>query len=300
MLLALERPGVFPPEQRAQVTAAACSLPNQLDCPLSRWSHTELARHLAQSADLPPVSPSTIQRWLRSECLRPWRFHSWQHIHSPELFLERARPVLQLYAQAANLLAEGSWVVCVDKKTSLQAREREQAPRGARQGKPMLLSPRYHRRGACQLFAGLSVADGKVFGTTRARKCFADFQAFVSGVMLEEARRRGVHKLVVILDNGPTHAPKQFEAWLRKEIAARGWEMEVEVAWLPTNASWLDQIEIWFSVLQRKLLQPNHFHSPEEVAESIEQFMVRYNETARPIKWTYTVQQLEQKLGMQS
>ena len=83
-------------------------------------------------------------------------------------------------------------------------------------------------------------------------------------------------------------------------MAAARAVVAVEVAWLPTNASWLDQIEIWFSVLQRKLLQPNHFHSPEEVAESIEQFMVRYNETARPIKWTYTVPQLEQKLGMQS
>ncbi len=105
---------------------------------------------------------------------------------------------------------------------------------------------------------------------------------------------------MVILDNGLTHAPKQFEAWLRKEIAARGWEIEVEVKWLPTNASWLDQISIWFSGLQRKLLQPTHFHSLEEVAQAIEQFMVRYNQTARPIKWTYTVQHLERKLGMHS
>ncbi len=295
-----EHPGVFPPAQRAQVTAAACSLPKQTGCPLARWSHTELARQLAHTADLPPISPATIQRWLRTECLRPWRFHAWQHIHAPEHFLERARPVLQLYAHADTLLTQGTWVVCVDEKTSIQAREREQAPRGARPGKPMLLSPLYRRRGACHLFAGLSVADGQVFGTTHARKRFVDFQAFVRSVLLEEARRRGVQKLVVILDNGTTHAPKQFEGWLRAEVAARGWALEVAVQWLPTNASWLDQIEIWFSILQRKLLQPNHFHSPDDVATAIERFMRHYNQTARPIKWTYTVQKLERKLGMHS
>ncbi len=164
----------------------------------------------------------------------------------------------------------------------------------------MLLSPRYRRRGACHLFAGLSVADGQVVGTTRAGKRFMDFQAFVRGVLLEEARRRGVQQLVVILDNGTTHAPKQFEAWLEQEVAARGWGLEVAVHWLPTNASWLDQIEIWFSILQRKLLQPNHFHSPADVAAAIAQFIRHYNQTARPIKWTYTVQKLERKLGMHS
>lgn len=300
MLRVLGHPGVFPPEHRAAVTAAACALPKQSDCPLARWSHTELARHLTHTAGLPPISPSTIRRWLRTECLRPWRFHAWQHIQSPERFLERARPVLQHYAQADLLLAQGTWVVCVDEKTSIQAREREQVPRGARPGKPLLLSPRYHRRGACTLFAGLSVADGKVFGCTRARKCLADFEAFVRTPLLPEARQRGVQQLVVLLDNGPTHAPKQLEAWLRTELVARGWPMEVAVCWLPTNASWLDQIEIWFSVLQRKLLQPKHFHSPDDVAQAITQFMVRYNQTARPLRWTYTVQKLERKLGMHS
>ena len=103
-----------------------------------------------------------MRRWLLGERLRPWRYHSWQHIHDPQAFLERARPVLELYSRAQALLDAGTWVVGVDEKTSIQAREGEEAPRAAHVGKPVLVSARYRRHGACHLFAALSVADGKV------------------------------------------------------------------------------------------------------------------------------------------
>jgi transposase len=95
-----------------------------------------------------------------------------------------------------------------------------------------------------------------------------------------------------------THAPKQLESWLHSQTEANGWPLTIDVVWLPTNASWLDQIEIWFSVLQRKLLQPNHFKRLEELAEAILTFISCQNQTAKPIRWTYTVEKLEQKLGM--
>jgi hypothetical protein len=76
-----------------------------------------------------------------------------------------------------------------------------------------------------------------------------------------EARRRQVHSVALILDNGTTHAPKQLEHWLHEQAVKHGWGLTFQIHWLPTNASWLDQIEIWFSILQRKLLQPNHFVS---------------------------------------
>jgi transposase len=117
-------------------------------------------------------------------------------------------------------------------------------------------------------------------------------------VVIPEALRRGVHTLKLILDNGSTHAPKQLESWLQSQIEGNGWPLTIEVVWLPTNASWLDQIEIWFSVLQRKLLQPNHFKSLEELAEAILTFISCQNQTAKTIRWTYTVEKLEQKLGM--
>jgi hypothetical protein len=111
--LALEHRGVFPPEVRAQVTATACSLPRQIGAPLARWSRSEIARWIADSLPSPAPSASTVGRWLKAERICPWRYHAWQHIHDPKQFLQRARPVLQVYAQALTLLREGSWSVCL-------------------------------------------------------------------------------------------------------------------------------------------------------------------------------------------
>jgi hypothetical protein len=221
----------------------------------------------------------------------------WQHIHDPQAFLARARPVLQLYAEASALLCRGTWVVCVDEKTSIQAREAEQAPRAARGRHVRRQSPRYKRRGARHLIAGLSVADGQVLGQCSERKRFVDFQGFITTVLLPEAVRRGVQTIALIVDNGTTHAPKQLEMWLREQAAEQGWGVTFQVYWLPKNASWLDQIEIWFSILQRKLLQPNHFVSVAALEKAIADFIAYYNQTAKPIKWSYTVEKLERKLG---
>jgi hypothetical protein len=289
--------GVFPPLVRAQATATACSLPCAHGVSLARWSRAELVRQLAQQPALARVSKGTIGRWLRSEHIRPWRYRMWQHIQNPTAFLSRAGSVLQLYAQASSLLSSGTWLVCVDEKTSIQAREAEQAPRPAIRGQRQCQSPRYSRRGARHLIAGLSVADGKVVGQCHKRKRFVDFQAFITEVLLPEAKRRGVQRVGLIVDNGPTHAPKQLERWLQEQAKAQGWGLTFQVYWLPKNASWLDQIEIWFSILQRKLLQPNHFVSVTALEQAIAQFIARYNQTAKPIKWTYTVEKLERKLG---
>jgi hypothetical protein len=252
---------------------------------------------VAQDPTLPRISASTVGRWLKAERLRPWRYHAWQHIHDPVSFLQRARPVLEAYGQARALLRAGTWLLCLDEKTSIQAREGEQPPRPARSGKPMRHEARYHRRGARHLFAGLSIADGKVYGTCRRRKCFVDFQAFVQQEIIPEALRRQIHTVTFILDNGTTHAPKQLEGWLREQEHACEGRLRFQVLWLPPNASWLDQIEIWFSLLQRKHLQPNHFVSTTALETSLNEFIAYYNQAAKPINWTYTVEKLEQKLG---
>jgi hypothetical protein len=102
----------------------------------------------------------------------------------------------------------------------------------------------------------------------------------------------------LILDNGSTHAPKRLESWLAEETAQGAQPMIMEICWLPPNASWLDQLEIWFSMLQRQLLQPNHFPHLEGLLHSLMHFMTTYNRTAKPIKWSYTVDRLKCKLGM--
>ncbi len=266
--------------------------------PFVRWSNAEIARQLVTLGTVESIAASTVGRWLASERIKPWRYHSWQHILEPEVFLERARPVLQLYEQAKTLLKKGVWVVCVDEKTSIQARQRPQAPDPAVPGHPVHVSHRYKRKGALHLFAALSVADGKVYGMPRLRKRFVDFQAFLRGKVIPEALARGVHTIALILDNGTTHAPKRLERWLEEQIEANGWELKIQIYWLPANASWLDQIEIWFSILQRKLLQPNHFERLGCLRQALLAFIAYHNQTAKPIRWSYTVEQLEQKLGV--
>src|SRR6266700_3435695 len=208
-------PRRFSSEARAQVTALACSLPRSHGIPLAHWSRAELARYVATIPTLPTISARTIGRWLPAEQIRPWRFHSWQHIQDQETFLQRARPVLQLYEQAHALLQDGTWVVCADEKTSIQAREAEQAPCPSIPKHALHQSPRYHRRGALHLLAGLSVADGLVYGQCSSRKRFIDFRSFLQTDLIPEALRRGVHTLALILDNGPTHAPKYSRSQMR-------------------------------------------------------------------------------------
>lgn len=264
----------------------------------ARWSNAEIARLLVVLGVVSHIAASTVGRWLAAEKVKPWRFHNWQHILNPQVFLERARPVLELYNHAKEWLAQGVWIVCADEKTSIQARERREPPEPAVPGHPVHVSHRYKRQGALHLFAALSVVDGWVGGLCQQRKRFVDFQAFVLEVVIPEAMRRGVHTVALILDNCSTHAPKQLEGWLEQQRVALGWTVSVQVFWLPTNASWLDQIEIWFSVLQRKLLTPNHFESVEALTAAILAFIAHRNKTAKPIQWTYTIEKLEEKLGV--
>jgi hypothetical protein len=266
--------------------------------PLSRWSLSEIAARLVLLELVVSIATSTLSRWLQAEKIKPWRYHSWQHILDPQAFLERARPVLELYQQAVDLLAQGIWVVCVDEKTSIQAREAEQAPRSAAAGYPVQMAPRYKRHGALNLFAGLSVADGVKYGQLFDRKRFVDFQAFLLETIIPAALARGMHTIKLILDNGTTHAPKQLETWLQSTCELNQWPLTFEVYWLPARASWLDQIEIWFSVLQRQVLQPNHFVDLDHLAQSILDFIRYDNQSPTPIHWTYTVDKLEAKLGI--
>ena len=283
---------------RAQATALACSRPREKGVPLTRWSNSEIARRLIALGVVLQIAASTVGRWLAEEKIKPWRYHSWQHILDPQTFLDRARPVLQLYEDAREWLKQGVWIVCADEKTSIQARQRPQPPDPAAPGHPVHVSHRYERQGALHFFGALSVVDGLVYGLCRERKRFVDFQALLLEVIIPEALRRGVHTVALILDNSTTHAPKQLERWLQEQCEIHGWALSIQVFWLPTNASWLDQIEIWFSILQRKLLQVNHFESLAVLEKAILDFVAHYNQTAKPIQWSYTVEKLEKKLGM--
>ena len=116
-------------------------------------------------------------------------------------------------------------------------------------------------------------------------------------VIIPEALQPGVHSIKLILDNSTSHAAMQLEDWLQTQIESCGWSLTIEAFWLPENASWLNQIEVWFSVLQRKLLQSNYFQSRHHLKAAIDGFVRFKIRSAKPIQWTYTVEKLETNLG---
>lgn len=281
----------FTPLQRAQVVALACSAPRQYGQPWQRWSGEKLAQVVVKQQIVAAIAPSTIRRWLRADKIKPWRYHSWQHSTDPQ-FVERATPVLDLYAQAPALQAQGELTVCTDEKTSIQARQRVTATKAPAPSEVMQVADRYKRMGALQLFCALVVASGLTFVQTRLTKKFVDFKAFLLA-FFQSALCIGVTVVHLILDNGPTHAPKQLGTWLASlELA-----FEVRLYWLPRYASWLDQVEIIFSKVQRDVLTPNDFPSLLALERNLHAYFTELNTHPKPIQWTYTKTKLLAKFG---
>ena len=235
----------FTPLQRAQITALAGSAPRAHGKPWPRWSGEKLAQVAVEQQIMEHISPGTIRTWLRADKIKPWRYHSWQHSTDPH-FVDKATPVLDLYEHAQALAAQGEAVVCSDEKTSIQARQRVSATKAAAPGYPVHVADRSKRMGAVQLLCALVVASGMPFARTRSGRKFADCKAFL-WELFQSALCAGLKVVHLMLDNGATHAPKQLGAW----IASLALACEVRMYWLPTHASWLDQVEIIFSKVQR-------------------------------------------------
>lgn len=281
----------FTPLQRAQVVALACSAPRQYGKPWQRWSGEKLAQVAVEERIVESIAPGTIRTWLRRDKIKPWRYHSWQHSTDPQ-FVEKALPVLDLYAQAPTLQGQGELILCADEKTSIQARQRVTPTKAAAPGAVVQVADRYKRLGAVQLFCALVVASGRTVAQTRLTKKFADFKAFLSHVF-QSALGAGMKVVHLILDNGPTHAPKQLGPWLASlELA-----FEVRLYWLPTYASWLDQVEIIFSKVQRDVLTPSDFPSLVALERALAAYFVELNQQPKPIEWTYTKTKLLAKFG---
>lgn len=271
------------------MTALACTLPKESGKPLSRWSSAELAKAACQKGIVSSVSASTIREWLREERIKPWQHRSWQKSTDPR-FLEKATVVLDLYEKAQELAKSGEIIVCTDEKTCIQALKLTGGVTAAAPGRPMQRGDRYKRLGITNLFAALLVHTGETLARFFERKRFVDFQEYLR-MIFASLWTREIKVLHFVLDNGPTHAPKQLEAW----IAGLDLPFEVRVHWLPIHASWLDQVEIVFSPLQRKVLTPRHAGSTAEIEERITAYFHERNQNPKPIKWSYTAAQLRQK-----
>lgn len=259
-----------------------------LHLPFSRLSAAWIAWILAAVGLVESVSKRTVQRWLAADKIRPWRFRSWITPKDLPTFLKKATAVLDLYARVqAGLLEPHETVQSLDEKTSIQAR-RHDTYMPPKKGKPARVQHTYKRMGAVQLFAALDVATGRVFGQLHPNKPFVVFAQFLSDLILGLVAS-GKRKIHLILDNGSTHRPKHLEEWLKKWLQENQLtDVEVIVHWLPVRSSWLNQVEIFFSMLQLQALTPNNFASLADLSARILDYIALRNLQPTPIKWSYT------------
>ncbi len=282
---------LFPPRAVATVEALACALPTQREEALSRYSTADLTRLIAAHPEAPPMSASTIWRLLDQDALKPWRHHRWRYPRDPR-FAEQAGRVPDLYAGwwGGQPLAPDDRLLSADEQTSIQARVRRHPTTPPRPGQAMRVEHEYERGGAVAYLAARDVRRGGVIGRGAATTGIVAFGQLVAQVMRQEPYR-AAPRVFWIVDNGSSHrgdaACQRLQARYPNRIPVQ----------LPTQASWLDQIEIFFSIVQRKVLTPNDFPDLAAVERRLLAFEALYNDTAVPFHWRFTRADLEARLA---
>jgi transposase len=275
------RPPAFTAADRAEVIALACALPAESGVPLSKWSGPDLARELSARCQL-AVSASTNRRWLARDALKPWQHRSWISVRDPEFAIRAAR-VLDLYAGIwdGRPLGPDDYVICADEKTSIQARCRCHPTLPPGKARAMRVEHDYERRGAVAYLAAWDVHRGQVAGRCEDTTGIAPFARLAEQVMTTEPYA-SADRVFWIVDNGSSH-----RGAASAERMASTWP-NAQLIHLPAHASWLDQAEIYFSVVQRKVLTPNDFTGLDQIRDRLAAFETRYNQIARPFTWKFT------------
>jgi len=250
--------------------------------PLSRLSVADVALHARRSGPVAHISNSTVWRWLHEDAIRPWQHRCWIFPRDPH-FQAKAGRILDLYARCwqGQALREDEFVISTDEKTSIQARVRIHPSLPVRPGRPMRVEHEYARGGAWAYLAALDVHRAKVFGRCEATTGIAPFERLVDQVMCQPPYNEA-HRVFWIMDNGSSH---RGEASVRRLTQAHPRLVPVHG---PVHASWLNQIEIYFSIVQRKALTPNDFSCLEAVADRLARFERYYESIAHPFEWKFT------------
>jgi DDE superfamily endonuclease len=268
--------GLFPPAQIAEVKALACELPAEKGVPLSRWSTAELAREAVARGVVERISGTTVWRWLSADAIRPWNYRSWIFPRDPE-FRAKAGRILDLYEGRweGELLEPGDFVVCCDEKPSIRARARLHPAAAANRRGGLLVEHEYERRGALCYLAGWDVRHARIFDRCTPADGIEPFDRLVEQFM-SVAPYGKAQRVFVIVDNGSAHRGK---ASIRRLQGA--WPNLIPVH-TPVHASWLNQAEIYFSIVQRKVLQPNKFADLAVLERALLAFGRRYEQIAQP------------------
>jgi len=276
------RPRVFGSEVVAGVKALACEPPEARDVPLSRWSSAELATQVVSEGLVGSISSSTVRRWLHADAIKPWRYRSWIFPRDPD-FASKAARVLDLYARMWDGVALGrdEFVISADEKSQLQALARVHPELPPGPGQLRRVEFEYQRGGTLAYVGAYDVHAARLIGMVAAKTGIAPFAALVERVMTLEPYA-SARRVFWVVDNGSSHNGQRSV-----ERMTAAWPT-AQLVHLPVHASWLNQIEVVFSVIQRKVIKPADFADLAALADRLERFEDRYNHTARPFDWRFT------------
>lgn len=275
------RPPVFAPTQVAEVKALACQLPAETGVPLSRWSHAELAAEATSRGIVDAVSASTVRRWLDADAIKPWQHRSWIFPRDPDFAVKAAR-VLDLYQRVWNgqPLGGDDYVISADEKSQLQALHRRHPGLPPAPGRVRRVEFEYRRGGTLAYLAAYDVHHAKVIGRCAATTGIAPFTELVEQVMTTEPYA-SARRVFWVVDNGSSHAGAASVQRMRDAFP------NATLVHLPVHASWLNQVEIYFSIVQRKIVKPQDFPDLEALENRLRAFQDRYNASARPFDWRF-------------
>jgi transposase len=281
------RPRRISAADRAAVVALACQLPAATGVPLAHWTGPELAAELtARELASSPVSASSVLRILAEHPVKPWQYQSWIYPRDPD-FEAKAKVILDLYQgfYRGEPLGPGDRILSFDAKPQINARRRLHPTVPAAAGRPVRYEHEYKRQGSLALLAGLDVHTGQVFASTPLTTGIKPFMDLAGQVMGRPAYKNAP-RVFAIVDNGSDH---RGQAAIDRLARAHPNAIMIHT---PVHASWLNQIEIFFSVIQKKVVTPSDFASLEELSATLLAFTGRYNQTARPFSWKFTTADL--------
>jgi len=269
-------PRFFPPQVALYLVKIACERPDLMERSLSQWDCTELARQLMAAKIVGSISASTVRRILNTHKLKPWRHHLWLSPKAlrDEAFVQTIKEISFLYTRR---LSPDEMVLCVDEKTNLQPRPRKAKTLPAKPELPVRVEHEYERKGALNLFAAFDTRTGYVWGQTYDRKRQEEFIAFLE--YLDKEIPPSITTIHLVLDNLSVHKGKKVQAWLVKH-------RRFIFHHPPVHCSWMNQVEQWFSILQRKRLNISDFADKKALSERLSAFIAEWNTTAHPFRWS--------------
>ena len=254
-------------------------LAKTLEAPTDGTSHWSVRRLAAATG----LSPTTVHRIWREHKLKPHQVRSFKFSNDPQL-VEKVIDVVGLYLNPPD----GALVLCVDEKTQIQALDRTQPTLPLKPGKAQRMTHDYKRNGTTSLYAALEIASGEVIGACYPRHRHQEFLAFLNRLVRAYPSR----PLHVVLDNSSTHSTPEVSRWL-------GRHKRVHFHFTPTSASWMNMVEIWFSILTSQQVRRGVYHNVPELIAAIEFYIEGYNERAQPFVWTKTADQVIAKASKQ-